>query len=655
MRRGAAALGFLFVAACGATEPPIELVRVQRDLLDDLAAWEVLEAPAGHDPRTLTLALALDPLTDSGDLPAIVLTPPTRVRLTLPASDPAAVLRAAAGVHLSVPRKLPVGSPPMRVRFAARLDGREVFDEVLSVRPKARDQRISADPPTWRWLGGKREGLAVEGGSVLELETELLGPPRMPQEELLVGFGGLYTETRRERARSVASPERPNLVLFVMDTERADRTSAFGYDKPTTPHLERLAARGVAYDDAWSTSSWTWPSTASLMTGLDGISHGVTGPKSCYLSPALPTLAKVLQERGFTTGGFSCNPLISPDKNFDAGFERFEGVPRFTASADMMPAVLSWVRANATRRFFLYVHLVDPHAPHRPLPSELERLGGVRPPDFGDKRFEEIGRGLKKVWAASRDKELDLDRLIPAAQRRWIQDVYDACVATGDHHLGNLLDLLDELGLADRTVVAYTADHGEELFDHSLTDHAHTLHPELLRVPLVLAGPGIAEGVRSGARVSNRHLASTLAWLGGADLEAPEPLDLARPDEVPARDLFVHTAKGIWNDRSMMPIFGLVTDDWSLHWASRAVPYASPPRLDPGEGQWKLYDRRADPNEHVDVRPEHEVLARELRARLVEWRDAAERTQPKSHAAGASTRALLRGVGYVDGAEEQDG
>ena len=642
------------LASCGAHEDSFEMTRIQRDLLADLNQWEILAAPADSPPRVQTLALALDPLSDSGDLPSLVMAPPCRLRYIFPEDDPPAILRAAAGVNLSVPRNLVVGKGPMQLRFSAHIDGQLVFDELIVVEPKARDQQISKTPPTWRWLGGRDEGLEVRGGQELVLETELVGPARMTTSDLRIGFGPLVTETTRTRARTASSPEAPNICLVVMDTCRADRCSAFGYEKPTTPHLERLAGRGVAYDNAWATASWTWPSTASLFTGLDALGHGVTSPKSCFLSWTLPTLPRVLQERGFSTAGFSCNPLISSNKNFDQGFERFFEVKAFTPGNEVMPLVLDWVRSRKKERFFLYLHLVEPHSPHRPHPEDLARLGGVRPANYGERGFEKITSGLRKLWAASRDKRIDYKKYVPTEHEAWIQSAYDACVATGDRHLGALLDLLEQLGLSDRTIVAFTSDHGEELFDHRLTDHAHSLHPELLRVPLVIAGPGLPTGERSSARVSNRHLASTLARFGSADLGAETALDLAQPQRVETRRLRFHTAKGIWNDRSMMPLYSLVEDDWSLVWAARGVPYGSPARLDPGVGQLQLFDRSSDPTEQHDVAAEHPEVVKRMRAELVEWKEARERTRPKARGAGASTRQLLLGVGYIDGAGEQE-
>jgi arylsulfatase A-like enzyme len=648
------AISLLFGCGGGEENDPIQMVRVQRDLLQDFDNWEIVSGPADGAPSVSTMALSLDPVPDSGDLPSLILPPPGTVRYTVPEGDPPAILRVAAGVDLSVPRNLEVGTAPMRLRFAVELDDRVILDEIVDVVPKARDKKPSGNPPTWRWAGGGA-GVKVRGGQTLTLRTALIGLPRLEPEEMLIGYGGLTTETVESRSRTESSPDRPNVVLLVMDTARTDRCSAFGYEKATTPHLERLTERGIAYDNAWATSPWTWPSTASILTGLEPPRHGVLWSKACFLAHELPTLAKVLQERGFTTGGFSCNPLIVPNKNFDGGFERFDFDDRFVMGTVRMPAVLDWVRENAERRFFLYVHLVDPHHPHRPLESELSRLGGSRPDDYGRNRFSELSSGLRTAFAQTREGDFDHRKYVSEPHEQWLNDVYDACIATGDHHLGTILDLLEELGLDDRTVIGYTSDHGEELFDHSLIDHAHTLHPELMHVPLVLAGPGIPRGVRSGIRVSNRHLGPTLARFGAAELPVEDSLDLARPEELTARPLRFHTSKGIWNDRAMMPIFGYLDDDWAFHWAPRGVPYASPPDLDPGLGQWRLYDRRTDPFEHIDIAADHPELCETLRSDLEKWNEELTSRSPGSaYGAGAATLRMLQDIGYAGKEEESD-
>jgi arylsulfatase len=623
-----------------------ERVTVQRDLLADLSDWTVEIASEQGLPSFETLTPSYSAYHDSGDLPAIRLPVGTTVSYTIPPEDGPAVLRGAAGVDLSVPRKLRPGTRPLRVRFSAKLDDEVVLDQVVLVHPTENNRKTAKAPQIWHWLGG-RAGLEVRGGQTLTLSVGLRGKPRPGLENLRLGFGGLETEVRISTPRTEASAENPNVILIVVDTERADRTSLHGYAKPSTPNLERLAARGVTFDNAWTTSPWTWPSTASILTGMDSLGHGVVNHEACYLRSELPSLPRALQDRGFTSAAFSGNPLIVEDKNFDAGFERFDSYPKFTATTEFMPQVQAWIHENAPHRFFLYLHLVDPHDPHRPLASELERLGGTKPDDYPKKGYTTLGGRLRKRRAQLGEDGFDYTDYVNEGQAAWISDVYDACVATSDVHLGALLDLLEELGLDQKTVIAYTSDHGEELLDRGLTDHAHTLFPELMHVPLVLAGPGIPRGERRAERVSNRHLGTTLALCGGGELALANGLDLLADDFGGEQELLFHTQKGIWNDRAMVEIFGLLEERWALHWAPAGLPYRTPSGEDPGEGQWRLYDLDSDPDHRVDVASRYPEECRRMISRIRTLR--AQQAQVGSRfGAGAATRSLLEGIGYIE-------
>lgn len=649
-------LGALVASSCGLGGPgTFERVVVQRDLLESIADWRVEGQSSLGVPSLGVLTPSYSAKYDSGDLPSILVPPGSRVSFEFPETDAPAILRCAAGVDLSVPRSLNPQAKPLRVQFQAHLDGKTVLDIVVPVHPTPPGKQTAKNPQTWHWVNGQAEGLPVNGGQELTLSTRLLGPARPGLENVRIGFGGLVTETSVTTERTTSSPERPNIVLFVVDTERADRTSTHGYDKPTTPHLDRLVGRGLRFDDAWVTAPWTWPATASILTGLEPLSHGVTSHESCYLGHRVPSLPKLLQERGFTTAGFSCNPLIVADKNFDAGFEHFETTPDFTPGSEVMPRVHEWVREHAEERFFLYVHLVDPHDPHRPLPSELARLGGSKPSEYPKGGYRMFGGRLRKKVIEVGPNGYDHRDFVTPAESAWVGDVYDACVATADVHLGGMIDLLGELELMEETVIAYTSDHGEELLDHGLTNHAHTLHPELMHVPLVIAGPGIPAGGVRHQRVSNRHLATTLALLGGGDLGVADGKNLVSADLVAEPELFFQTTKGIWNDWSMVEIFGLLEEDWSFHWAPQGLPFRTLPGTDPGEGQWRLYDRRNDPHELRDVAAAHPDVAERMQARLRAWRLERESSRAV-FGVGAETRSLLEGVGYIEleGAEQDE-
>jgi arylsulfatase A-like enzyme len=435
----------------------------------------------------------------------------------------------------------------------------------------------------------------------------------------------------------------------VMDTLRADRTSLHGYGKPTTPNLDRLAAKGLSFSGARVPSPWTWPSTASLLTGLEPLAHGVTGHDACYMRHGLTSLPEALQARGFTCAAFSGNPLIVPDKNFDSGFEHFEWKKNFTPGSELLPKALAWISANADKRFFLYLHLVDPHDPHRPLDAELKRLGGTRPQGYGDRGYLKIGGKLRRLAVEAGAPGINYKDHLVEGEEAWIQDSYDACVATGDVYLGQLMEQVRTLQLESKTVIAFTSDHGEELFDHGLTNHAHTLYPELMDVPLVLAGPGIPVGVTYDQIFSNRHLAGTLARLGGTELPVPDGLNLLDGAPKPGAQLFSHSTKGNWNDWSMVEIFGVLEENWSFHWAPQGLPFRTLPDVDPGEGQWRLFNRQEDPTEQIDVSSKFPAEVQRLRAAIKSWRQIhANSQQATGFGAGAATRSLLEGVGYID-------
>jgi len=217
-----------------------------------------------------------------------------------------------------------------------------------------------------------------------------------------------------------------------------------------------------------------------------------------------------------------------------------------------------------------------------------------------------------------------------------------------------VLERLEAAGIDGETIVVFTSDHGEELFDHGFGLHGQNLHRELVQVPLVLAGPGIPRGLRVATPVSNRHVAPTLAHLGGAELRGPEDaLDLvaaARAGEVPARPILYSTNNGWWNGRWRLPIHGLREGDDVLHWAPAGGPWGVAPGspADPADGELRLYDAGTDPGEHRDLAAERTARAAELRRELAERLDAleAKRAAP-AIPAGESTLGFLRDIGYI--------
>jgi len=631
-------------------EDPMLLRRTVRELAVDGAAWEVVRRHPVREPHVDVVTPASDYRVSGSDMRSLVLPPPAEVRFTVTEEDGPVVLTGQAGVDLRARRKLGELHGRLDVRFQVLVDGEPAFEAEVPVDPD--DEELGA---SWVPLATDEDdaGVPLLPGAEVRLRTAVFGADGQhlkPRFAARLGFGGVALERTRQVERTPSSRERPNLVLVVMDTLRADRTSTYGYGRATTPRLDRLAARGVVYDEAYATASWTWPSTASILTGLHPEEHGVLGPRSCFLDEGVESVAEALQGAGYSTAAFTANPLIVPDKNFDQGFERFETYRASERRSErLVPAVVEWIEELAGVRFFLYVQLMDVHAPLDPLPEAREAFAADVPADFDPNAITLYHRRLLKHCGHDERGRPATERCVPPEHQAWIRDLYDACVWSGDAWTGRILDALERCGLADETVVAFTSDHGEELFQRGLATHGQGVHGELVRVPLVLAGPGLPRGVRVATPVSNRQLAPTLAQLGGAALDGvADPLDLADPAALAdvRGPVYFSTHKGWWNGHHRQPVFGVRRDADVLHFAPQGSDWGVD---EPDEGgQWRLFDVARDRAERADLAAERPDAGDELRELLLE---ALERQSSRRAGSGveadAATLDLLREIGYL--------
>ena len=411
------------------------------------------------------------------------------------------------------------------------------------------------------------------------------------------------------------------------------------------------AARGLTFEEAYSTSSWTWPATASMLTGLPPTAHGIRVHQSGFLAHELETLAEALQDVGFSTAAFVANPLVSATHNYSQGFEHFFGTPKMVKGEGILPQAVEWLEKHGDQRFFLYLHLADPHTPHLPSTEEMLEFTGrteslVPPTALVTQSFR-----LKRALPPGPDGLPQAERILREGEGAWYSDVYDAGVHQGDRALGQLLAALERLGHTHDTVIAYTSDHGEELLEHKSLGHAHELWEELVRVPLILAGPGIPKNTRLPGPVSNRHLGPTLARLGGTELRAPiDALFLASGEAPPERPIFFETHEGWWKG-STATLYGVREGPWVLHWGldgGQAERSAAP-----AGGEVRLYDLsqdRAQKNNLARAQPERvERLKRLISEELARLAPQAPRQKPRT---GWGTRALLEAIGYASGEDE---
>jgi arylsulfatase A-like enzyme len=650
-----AALAFPFLyRAAFAPAPPSMLVReVAREILFQEQDWRIESARADAPPHAGVLSPCTDYRVDGADLPTLLMPPPCKLAFEVPANEGVVWLRIAAGVSQEVTDRLQKRAQ-RNFGFAVTTNGERVFEtQILAHKELPREARIWRRPPSGI--------LELRGGDVVELSTWIEGEGTdlsLAGPVYEVGFGDVVLERRRESARRPSSASNPSIVLVLEDTLRSDRLSCYDYDKPTAPNLARLAARGLRFERAFSTASWTWPSTASILTGLHPDRHGVTDDTACYLGGGNETIAEALQARGYTTAAFTCNPLITPQKNFDQGFETFDYVAEgFRKTGVLLPSVLRWLDDHAGVRFFLYLHLVDPHHPHEPRAEDMARLGGIEPDDWaGDASLQQTSDKLRQ-GAGHDEHGQPIPGYLPSDDLAYWNDLYDATVASSDYFLGAVLDRLAYLGIDDETVIAFTSDHGEEWLDHGLLTHGQSVHRELVQIPLVLAGPGIPRGVASPRIVSNRQLAPTLARFGGAKLDlVDDPIDLADVTDATDTTVYFSTMHGWWNGRrERQPIYGMRDGRWVLHYAPFGGDWKLPRKLATPGGQIRLYDTKTDPDEDTDVASQHPDVASEMKTRLLAKLQAElDHRTGAALGAGSATRHMLDGIGYTGPTDEED-
>lgn len=323
--------------------------------------------------------------------------------------------------------------------------------------------------------------------------------------------------------------ERPNLILIVVDNLRADRVGAYGYSRPTTPTLDALARDGVVFEHAVSTSSWTKPSVASLFTSRLPSEHGAVD-FAHPIAAEMPTMAEQLAKAGYVTVGLSANFVhVREGNGFDRGFSvwrtssrktspdapdllwgGYEGAKvalRATPGGALTQEALELLPADPDGPVFLYVHYMDPHVPWIPDSAAWARLAGE------DAALPSPVSSREVVDLAAARASVD------AGRRQQLRDAYDAEVARADDAIAALLRGLEARGICGKCVVAVTADHGEEFYDHGGWFHGMTLFGEVARVPLIVRDfRGPASGRRVSVMASLLDVAPTFLRLGGASV-----------------------------------------------------------------------------------------------------------------------------------------
>ena len=429
-----------------------------------------------------------------------------------------------------------------------------------------------------------------------------------------------------------ATPTRPNVLLVVVDTLRADSLGCYGRSRPTSPAIDALAADAVRFEYAYATAPWTMPSVASILTGHHPSSHGL---KKTFrpLSGDSVTLAEIFTEQGYRTAGVISQIGVGGLFGFKQGFEFFSSkharshayVSTEGVTEEAVALLEKFAPASRDAPFFLFVHYFDPHYGYQQHPEY-----GFSPESVGRLRG---GEGIVRLMRL-RDR-------MTRAEIAFLLDLYDGEVRHTDQGIGRLLEALSRLGLRDETLVVVTADHGEEFMEHGWLGHTTLLYDTLLRVPLIMRPPGFDGNSRVvGSAVSLVSLAPTILDVVGVD---PAAYDFQ------GRSFAAHlTADDVRDERI---IFAEVDYEQtpSLRSRKRAV-IAHPFKLieDGLSGEVELFDVVSDRGERHDLEAERADVARRLREMLAALGDSAEDPSEPAVELPQEARDMLRGLGYVE-------
>jgi arylsulfatase A-like enzyme len=304
--------------------------------------------------------------------------------------------------------------------------------------------------------------------------------------------------------RMAPKPER--LVLMIsIDTLRPDHLGVYGYARKTSPALDRLAADSVVFETVVATSPWTIPSHAALLSSTFPRVHRATAETP--ISSSVSLLAEVLVEAGWQTAGFIDTPYMSVDRGFGRGFEHYDdlappsGNNRRTAEI-VRERLLSWLAQADERPTFAFWHIMDVHGPYGAPAPFGGRFRSTLAPANEDPRLGEM-RNLSIHDYLELDRFASFDELVAT---------YDEGIASVDHVIGGLLDVLRDAGLYEDALILVTSDHGESLLDRGIwVGHGLFLTDDEIRVPLIVKLPGNAHaGTRVGDLVSQIDIAPTL-------------------------------------------------------------------------------------------------------------------------------------------------
>jgi len=417
---------------------------------------------------------------------------------------------------------------------------------------------------------------------------------------VLTGLSRIVSRSSEQSIQSVNSPIKRILLLSV-DTLRPDFLTCYNTDALETPGIDQLAEDGILFQQAFSTSPWTLPSFASVMTGLPVSTH-MTYKREHVLSDTFRTLAEILHEAGYITAAIGYNKNLTRPKNICQGFDEYHFFPTqimtdlygsslgaslyyyhilhgrtksSPSTADLTEMAVKWLKTHREYPFFLWLHYLDPHLPYQPPETYLEDIKTPvgMPRTLMAEAASKIRSGIFKL---------------STAKKEYIKRLYNAEIKYVDDHIAILIKTLKELNLYENTLIIFFSDHGEEFWEHGGFEHGHTLYNELLWVPFIVKPAEVSSQKEKRTfqkKVSLLNVMPTILDLCGIDPEQ---------EELYEKSLSVCWGNGL-NEYKERPIVssGLLYFENRQSVINREIKYI---RFDES-GTEELYNLSSDPKE----------------------------------------------------------
>ncbi|HEY7306732.1 MAG TPA: sulfatase [Bryobacteraceae bacterium] len=464
---------------------------------------------------------------------------------------------------------------------------------------------------------------------------------------------------------------RPNVLIYMIDTLRADHANLYGYKRDTTPFLKKLGAAGVVFDDCQAQATWTKPSTASLLTSLYSYTHGIfhdydTIPKGAA------TLAEELRKAGYVTAEITASPWAGKITGLQRGFDydmefpvvqrrRTDAADRGTDSAALNRVLFPWLDQHHDEPFFLYAHATDPHAPYRPPAVFEEKFANPAETaefnrDYARLRDKgQYGGGTVVSRAGCERDGIDPDKFI-----RQAIDRYDGEILHNDKSLELLAGKLKQLGILESTLIVVVSDHGEEFWEHGWTAHGQSLYQELAHCVFLMWNPKLLPAPR---RVTEPvQLIDVMPTI-------LELLGLKPPDVVQGQSLVTltqgrpfHRHNPVMSSRlasaqakpdgpvpeNRINTFAVIEPSWKLIYREKG--------REVGLNRVELYDRRTDRAETKNIAAGHPDDVERMMTELGKWLEAQKQIRTvlgKGERSTLDEKTLeqLRSLGYIGGTQ----